>query len=193
MKLYKALFLHSLIILSFSITAQTSPVTANVTCTNFSGQALIGEQIWFQEVNTKKIYKGVSDQTGHFSIEIQGPGIYMIMIKSIGDASDYSKFSIPKLNPGETYGAYNITVEIDPAKEFTLDHVFFETAKSTLKKESFEELDELVELLNNKKSMIIEVGGHTDSDGSEEANQILSKNRAESVKKYLIQKVIDQK
>ena len=35
--------------------------------------------------------------------------------------------------------------------------------------------------------VVVEVGGHTDSDGTDEANKILSDNRAKAVKAALIQ------
>jgi outer membrane protein OmpA-like peptidoglycan-associated protein len=35
--------------------------------------------------------------------------------------------------------------------------------------------------------MVVEIGGHTDSEGSDTYNQTLSQNRAGSVRQYLIQ------
>jgi len=170
-----------------SLTHQKAPVQVQVHCANYSGIPLEGEQIWFKEVKSQKIFKGITDETGNFLIELEGPGEYLIMIKSVGDASNYSKMIIPTLKAGQSYGKYEVTVEIEPAKEFTLDHVYFETGKAQLKKESFIELDELVEMMNYKKSITIEISGHTDDEGAESDNLLLSKNRAESVKKYLVQ------
>ena len=173
-----------------SLSAQESMVKVKVNCTNFSGKSIDGEQIWFKSRKSQKIYKGITDESGFFEIELKGPDEYMIMLKSVGKASDYTQLIFPTLKPGQTYGTYEVTVEIEPSKEFTLDNVYFETGKSVLKKESFVELDELFEYLSYKKTTVIEIGGHTDNTGSEANNLTLSKNRAESVKNYLVQKGI---
>lgn len=72
-----------------------------------------------------------------------------------------------------------------------LDRVFFETAKWALLEESFEQLDELVDLMNNYPSMEIEIHGHTDSRGGTDYNQNLSENRTKSVYEYLVEQGID--
>ncbi|MCC6722193.1 MAG: OmpA family protein [Bacteroidia bacterium] len=73
---------------------------------------------------------------------------------------------------------------------FELKNIFFETGSAVLKDDSKAELDKLVEILKNSE-IVIELGGHTDSIGSDEANQKLSQDRVESVKKYLVDKGIN--
>jgi outer membrane protein OmpA-like peptidoglycan-associated protein len=52
-------------------------------------------------------------------------------------------------------------------------------------------LDELVEYLKRKSDERIEVGGHTDNVGKADANIVLSQNRANTVRAYLLMKGID--
>lgn len=66
-----------------------------------------------------------------------------------------------------------------------LRNVFFETDNYELKNASKVELDRLVQLLRKNKALTIEIGGHTDNEGSSEHNQELSLNRAKSVFEYL--------
>lgn len=73
---------------------------------------------------------------------------------------------------------------------FELKNIFFETGSAILKDDSKAELDKLVEILKYSE-IVIELGGHTDSIGSDEANQKLSQDRVESVKKYLVDKSIN--
>jgi len=75
---------------------------------------------------------------------------------------------------------------IEVGQVVRLNNIFFETAKSTLKTESFPELNRTIDFLKNNPTMEIEIAGHTDSDGSEETNQKLSQNRAQAVADYLI-------
>jgi len=73
----------------------------------------------------------------------------------------------------------------------TLNNVFFESGKSTLKQESFDELDMLASIMNGThKNIKIEISGHTDNVGSESSNLALSRNRARSVMNYLLQKKV---
>ena len=66
-----------------------------------------------------------------------------------------------------------------------LNNVFFDTDSYELKPESKVELDKLVNFLNDNTTLKIELGGHTDNQGSKEHNLTLSKNWANAVKKYL--------
>jgi len=76
-------------------------------------------------------------------------------------------------------------------KTVTLDNVFFESGKSTLKTSSFEELDKLASLMNTTfKEIKIEISGHTDNVGTEASNLALSRNRARSVMNYLLKKKV---
>jgi outer membrane protein OmpA-like peptidoglycan-associated protein len=72
-----------------------------------------------------------------------------------------------------------------------MKNVFFETNESTLKKESFVELDILADFLTKNKNLKVEIGGHTDNIGTEEFNLNLSLERAKSISNYLISKGID--
>lgn len=85
---------------------------------------------------------------------------------------------------------YTLQTAVVGAK-FELKNIFFEFGKATLTKESEIELDKLFDIMQ-KSEIVIELGGHSDSIGSEEANQKLSQDRVNSVKNYLVAKGIDQ-
>lgn len=70
------------------------------------------------------------------------------------------------------------------------DNLEFEFAKSVIKDTSLPFLDELSSVLIAEPSWKLELAGHTDNKGSDEVNMILSKNRAEAVKSYLVGKNI---
>ena len=76
---------------------------------------------------------------------------------------------------------------------FVLRNVFFDFDQSTLKSESFVELDKLADYMKENSSIRIELGGHTDNQGSSEYNEKLSLERAKSVYNYLISKGIEEK
>lgn len=114
-------------------------------------------------------------------------------------------YTIMAIAPEEYYLPYKRTVtieagetrEIDVAfvrKEFkiVLPQVYFETAKSELKPESHAILDEaaatLQEVFAGNPDIMIEVQGHTDSQGSDAYNLSLSDDRAATVMNYLVEK-----
>ncbi len=81
---------------------------------------------------------------------------------------------------------------IQKGEKIVMKNIFFDTDQWTLKPSSLIELERLYQLLQNNPNMKIEIGGHTDNTGSKEHNLTLSKQRAESVYNYLVNKGIDK-
>lgn len=69
--------------------------------------------------------------------------------------------------------------------EVTFDSIYFDVNKSNINPISSKALDRDGMLLKDNPSIRVEIGGHTDSRGSEKANLKSSEKRALSVKKYL--------
>lgn len=70
------------------------------------------------------------------------------------------------------------------------DGIYFPSGSAQLDSKSAPLLNNLADIINRCPGMKIEVGGHTDSDGSSAANQRLSEARAGSVTRYLSNKGI---
>lgn len=81
---------------------------------------------------------------------------------------------------------------IEEGEAIILENIFFGTGKNTLLEKSFVELDKLILVMNEINIELIEISGHTDSEGSEEFNQQLSEGRAQSVVNYLVEKGINE-
>lgn len=77
-------------------------------------------------------------------------------------------------------------ISLTNTAENGVKNIFFDTNSDVLKKESFAELNQLIELLNKNPQRKIEVGGHTDDVGDDASNLSLSQRRAEAVKDYLV-------
>ena len=72
--------------------------------------------------------------------------------------------------------------------------VVFETGKDTLKPESDEVLSVVKDYLDAKPEItLLRIEGHTDLDGDDKANQVLSEKRAMAVARWLVGKGIDCK
>jgi OOP family OmpA-OmpF porin len=72
-----------------------------------------------------------------------------------------------------------------------LQKIFFEFNKAKIKPESYGILDQVVQVLQDKPEITLEIQGHTDDKGKDDYNLCLSQARAESVRKYLIEHGIE--
>jgi outer membrane protein OmpA-like peptidoglycan-associated protein len=69
--------------------------------------------------------------------------------------------------------------------------ILFNSGKSTFQQQTYPVLQAITAILKEYPNSKFSIEGHTDSDGKEEMNQILSTSRAEAVKAYLIENGID--
>lgn len=76
------------------------------------------------------------------------------------------------------------------AKEISFPKVEYDLGKYTLRPESKDSLDFLYQTLVDNPNIVIELAAHTDARGSDESNNILSQQRAQSCVDYLVSKGI---
>lgn len=70
----------------------------------------------------------------------------------------------------------------------TLGDVLFDTGKATLKPGAYQTIERLATALKESPARKVMIEGHTDSVGSDEYNQRLSENRAQSVQAALLER-----
>jgi OOP family OmpA-OmpF porin len=80
-----------------------------------------------------------------------------------------------------------ITAEDRKVVSEAIKNLEFDFGKSTIRARSFASLDRVAQLLIDK-NFSLKLAGHTDNVGSDNANLSLSKDRAESIKNYLVGK-----
>jgi OOP family OmpA-OmpF porin len=66
-----------------------------------------------------------------------------------------------------------------------LKNIYFDFDRTTLKKESFVELNKVVDFLKQNNTVEVEIGGHTDNKGSDDYNHNLSQGRCQAVVDYI--------
>ncbi len=88
-------------------------------------------------------------------------------------------------------GCPEIKQEVIQKVAYAAKSIFFNTGSSQLLKKSFKPLDEVVTVMNENPALFLDIEGHADITGTPERNQILSENRAASVKAYLESKGIN--
>ena len=77
-------------------------------------------------------------------------------------------------------------VPVEVEATITLNNIFFDFDRATLKAESFPELDRLSKFMVENGSIKVSISGHADSTGDPNYNLSLSKLRADAVAKYLM-------
>ncbi|MEM9023422.1 MAG: OmpA family protein, partial [Bacteroidota bacterium] len=80
---------------------------------------------------------------------------------------------------------------MDIGKLLGLRPIYFDVNKSQIRPDAAAELDKIVKVMRENPNMVIELGSHTDSRGSDAYNMKLSDRRAKSSAAYVIEKGID--
>lgn len=78
--------------------------------------------------------------------------------------------------------------EVEEVLVTAFKNLNFDTDKDIIRSESFESMNKLAELLKKETSWKLKIEGHTDNVGTDAHNLDLSKRRAASAKKYLVDK-----
>lgn len=90
------------------------------------------------------------------------------------------------------FGPAEMKAALDKDGRVLLYGILFDYDKATLQKESLEQLEHVVTLLQDNPDLTLEVQGHTDDQGSDDYNLDLSQRRAETVRSFLLLFGIDE-
>jgi len=127
-----------------------------------------------------------NSESGEYLVVLPAGRNYSVSASSEGYFFYSQSFELPK---DTTYQEIVKDLALEPIKKgvkVVLNNIFFETGRAELKPISYVELSKAVKLLEENPSMIIEIGGHTDSQGSDAANLALSTKRAQAVVDYMV-------
>jgi len=109
-------------------------------------------------------------------IEIEDPWLELV-----GSTNKEAESNMPELTEKKPGSSRKLIVE----------NILFEPNRTDISPQAKEVLDKVVLVLDKNQSLRIEVGAHTDSKGSAEANLKLSEMRAKTVREYIISSGID--
>ncbi|MFN8626945.1 MAG: TonB-dependent receptor [Candidatus Binatia bacterium] len=172
--------------------------TAGAQADEAANYALVNGRLQFADIPLAK---------GSLDLAVFGRNLFDKKYRNFGiDFSPAVGWSIDTYGPPRTFGlelAYNFSaapeaVAPPPApvvqapapppakKKIVLRSVHFDFDKATLKADAKPILDEAVQVLRHEGSVDIVVEGHTDSVGSEHYNLGLSRRRADTVRRYLV-------
>lgn len=131
-----------------------------------------------------------NSKTGRYLVSLPAGKNYGIAVKKDGYLFHSENFDIPKTAAFQEVRKDVELKQLAVGTKIVLRNIFFDLDKATLRPESTAELERLIKLMNDVPTLKIELGGHTDSRGSDSYNQQLSEKRAAAVVDYLTNKGI---
>lgn len=130
-----------------------------------------------------------TDSKGRFKLQLKPGTDYVVVSRNKDFLNGKGKISTKgKTASEDLYAKVKMTAK---TATVVLPNIFFDFDSWELKTESQASLEQLVEIMNDNPTVIVEIGAHTDSRGSMEYNLKLSQNRAQSVVNFLKEHGID--
>jgi len=136
--------------------------------------------------NTVVVSSSSDPVTGEFVMSLPVDKDYALNVSCKGYLFYSMNFSLR--NEHDATNPVKLDIPMQPVavgEKVVLRNIFFDTDKYELLPDSKAELGKLIAFLLKNTAMHIEIGGHTDSDGSDAHNLVLSQNRAKAVYDYL--------
>ena len=166
--------------------AQEEEILAEGKITDSRTSRGIKANVRYSSIPTGSIFGRFSDST--FSFPIFGTAKYQIT----AEAKGYNPRTVI-VDPKDIDANRRVQRDIvlTPSGEtIRLNNLIFPQGKAVIDPKSFNELDEVAQMMKENSKMEIQLEGHTDNQGSAKANLKLSEDRVEAVKKYLVSKGI---
>ncbi|MGQ0827598.1 MAG: OmpA family protein [Bacteroidota bacterium] len=152
-------------------------------------QIIVKDNITAQLINT---YYTTADSGSYYFILNRGKD-YNISYEAQGYLFQSINVNVPK-QPEYSVLTKDIVLErVKVGAKIVLNNIFFDSNKSTLRKESNLEVEKLIKLMKEYPQLTVEISGHTDNKGDDAANLKMSQMRSQAVVAALIKKGIGAK
>lgn len=151
-----------------------NPVDAQITITDMESKQPVAKLKAHPETGT---FVSLLNRGKSYSILIEKEGYlfysdFINMEEETGPVDQVRDIRMQKLQPGVT---------------IVLNNIFFDPGKSSLKKESSQELQRILMILRQNPGMVAEISAHLESGSPEDdGNLKLSENRAQAIVDYLV-------
>lgn len=137
-------------------------------------------------------YASSNPETGEYKVVLPAGGRYGCRAIKDGYYAVNENIDLTKLEEYKEVKRDMFLYPLEKGEVIRLNNIFFDFGEASLQKESFAELNRIVELLKENGAIKIRINGHTDNVGDLKSNVALSQNRAQSVVDYLVSKGIEK-
>lgn len=162
------------------------------------GPLQIGRNYWnaMASKGGTRIVERLDSSGGTFVANMPGPkgsGTVWVQVYVANWGSAYTLHVVQEtaMRQDVEFSAKDLADALAKTGSVTLNNILFDTGKATIKPESEPPLKTVIELLRDDPALKLEIQGHTDNVGGKDANLKLSKDRAESVKAFLVKGDVD--
>ncbi len=146
-------------------------------------------------IKRKNYTESLNTYDGFFNLNLMEGERCLVTIEKEG-YFDFQKEIVMNEKAQIEGGDYFLMLNLKPIEtgsRFTLKAIQFKQSEAVVLMQSYSALDKLSSFLKRNKDVHIQIAGHTDNVGNKKALMFLSQDRAETIKKYLIEKGIDSK
>ena len=168
-------------------------VDLNLTIVSNTGENVMGSKLELVNINSKQtIYKGNIDLNTYAMTADENAQIsYKVKAREYFFTQGIIKLSKAEDQPVVNKEIILTKIEID--RKINEKPILFETNSTEFTISSKAGLEAIIDLTANNENLVVEIAAHTDDVGQEQDNLILSKNRANAVRDYLISRgVLEQ-
>jgi len=153
------------------------PLTANIKVLNLE--------------NVEMVSKDTEAGSGEFMIEIDSEQDFLVRVDAKGFMNIEENVTLSDFEQSLILKNYYLE-PLEVGKVFKLNNVLFHRATANLVDSAFIELDIVSRMMADNPEISIELSGHTDNVGNAKKNVILSQERVDVVKQYLVEQGIDE-
>ncbi len=173
----------------------STPITASLLRGTVTGEAdktpIEGVRIILKNECDSTIKQTVTGPDGRYQFQlIEGCDYTLVASKSLYGTNTNAITKIPPLSKPKLVSA-NLKM-LKAGDLMTLDNIQYDSGKWDIRPDAAQELDKMVATMRKYPSLKIEIGSHTDSQGSAQFNQYLSDRRAKAALNYLASKGISR-
>jgi peptidoglycan-associated lipoprotein len=184
----------------FRIQVEDVKVNYIATVLDENNQPLLGSSILVQEIRRGEVVNeiGAINEAGNtYNVPLQPERTYRIIIERDDYHSDSVSINTVGLTENTTFEREFFLLERDPVIEviainepIRLGNIYYDFDDDRILPEAERDLNYLYDLMVEHGDMVIELSSHTDSRGNDAYNMDLSQRRANSAKRYLVNKGI---
>jgi outer membrane protein OmpA-like peptidoglycan-associated protein len=153
-----------------------------------SGKPLPGAKVELLNKRTGQKETQTANADGSVDFIVNTETEYSILASKDGYFNNSAEYSSVGFSDNDDLNQ-SVTIDLDKMKvnePIVLKNIYYDFDKANIRPDAAKELDKLVKILKDNPTIIVQLGSHTDSRGTDPYNQKLSKRRADSAVQYII-------
>jgi flagellar motor protein MotB len=167
---------------------QPSIPQLNISILNDENNETINAAIDLFTLDESSVVFSEEVETSPYTIDLEYDQVHVLQVRSPGFFSFKDTIDYKGVFDGRVRKRTVKLVPLKTGNKISLNNIYFKENEANLTDFAKLMLVELTHVLEQQRTLVIEVGAYTDDKGSDQYNLDLSLKRAEAVKKYLTEK-----